>query len=342
MLRTGIVIDPRYEAHDPGPGHPERPARLAALRAALDRCDRSGLVRIEPRAATTEDLALVHDPGYLGEVASSSTHERFAFDADTWVSAASHGTARLAAGGVLALADAVMAGEVDNGLACVRPPGHHAEADRAMGFCLFNNVAVAARHLQRRHRVERVMIVDWDVHHGNGSQHVFDEDPTVLYLSLHQYPFYPGTGSLHEVGRGRGLGATVNLPLPAGCGDAEYLRLFESVVVPVCRRFAPQFVPVSAGFDAHLRDPLGGMRMTDDGYAAICRVLLRATAEVAGGRCVAVLEGGYDLTALAVSVLRVVDELGGEHLGEELPAATAVESVVEPLIEAHRERWGLA
>jgi acetoin utilization deacetylase AcuC-like enzyme len=341
MLRTGIVIDPRYQAHDPGPGHPERPARLAALCAALDGCDRGGLMRIEPRRASTEDLALVHDPGYLDEVAASSRHERFAFDADTWVSAASYDTARLAVGGVLALADAVMAGEVDNGIACVRPPGHHAEAGQAMGFCLFNNVAVAARHLQRRHRVERVMIVDWDVHHGNGTQHVFEEEPTVLYLSLHQYPFYPGTGSLHEVGRGPGLGATVNLPLPAGCGDAEYLRLFESAVAPVCRRFAPQFVLVSAGFDAHVRDPLGGMRMTDDGYAAICRVLLRAATEVAGGRWVAVLEGGYDLTALAGSMLRVVDELGGERLREALPSAAADPRVVEPLLAAHRERWNL-
>jgi len=342
MLRTGIVIDSRYEAHDPGPGHPERPARLAALRAALDRCDRAGLVRVEARAATDEDLVLVHDPGYLGEVAASANHERFAFDADTWVSPASHETARLAAGGVLALVDAVMAGEVDNGLACVRPPGHHAEAGQAMGFCLFNNVAVAARHLQRRHALKRVMIVDWDVHHGNGTQHLFDDDPEVLYLSLHQYPFYPGTGSLREVGRGRGVGATVNLPLPAGCGDAEYLRLFESVVTPVCRRFSPQFALVSAGFDAHHRDPLGGMRMTEEGFGAICRVLLRAVAEVAGGRCVLALEGGYDLPALTASVLRVVDELGGERLGDALPATTADESVVEPLIAAHRGRWGLA
>jgi acetoin utilization deacetylase AcuC-like enzyme len=341
MLRTGIVIDQRYEAHDPGAGHPERPARIAALSAALGGCKRSGLVRIEPRSASSEDLALVHDPDYLGEVAATSHHEHFAFDADTWVSSASYDTALLAAGGVLALVDAVLAGEVDNGLASVRPPGHHAEAGKAMGFCLFNNVAVAARHLQRRHDVDRVMIVDWDVHHGNGTQHLFDDDPTVLYLSLHQYPFYPGTGSLHELGRGRGAGATVNLPLPAGCGDAEYLQLFESVVAPVCRRFSPQFVLVSAGFDAHLRDPLGGMRMTDGGYAAISRVLLRAVAEVAGHRCVVVLEGGYDLTALAASVLRVVDELGGERLGEALPSPAADPRVVDPLIAAHRQRWNL-
>jgi acetoin utilization deacetylase AcuC-like enzyme len=342
MLRTGIVIDPRFEAHDSGAGHPERPARITTLSAALVGCSRSGLVRIEPRSASIEELALVHDSDYVGKVAASSRHERFAFDADTWVSSASYETALLAAGGVLALVDAVLAGEVDNGLACVRPPGHHAEAGQAMGFCLFNNVAVAARHLQRRHGVERVMIVDWDVHHGNGTQHLFDDDPTVLYLSLHQYPFYPGTGSLHEIGRGRGAGATVNLPLPAGCGDAEYLRLFESVVAPVCRRFAPQFVLVSAGFDAHLRDPLGGMRMSDGGYAAITRVLLRAVAEVAGHRCVAALEGGYDLTALAGSALRVIDELGGERLSEALPSPAADPHVVDPLIAAHRERWGLA
>ncbi|HQN96484.1 MAG TPA: histone deacetylase [Thermoanaerobaculales bacterium] len=342
MLRTGIVIDRRYEAHEPGAGHPERPERIAALRAALDGCERGGLLRVEPRAATTEELALVHDPGYLDQVAASAAHQRFAFDGDTWVSSASHHTARLAAGGVLALVDAVMAGEVDNGFACVRPPGHHAEADRAMGFCLFNNVAVAACHLQRRHGLDRVMIVDWDVHHGNGTQHTFDDDPAVLFLSLHQHPFFPGTGGVREVGRGRGEGATVNLPLPAGCGDAEYLRLFESVVDPVCRRFAPQFVLVSAGFDAHRDDPLAGMRMTEQGFGAICRLLLRATAEVAGHRCVAVLEGGYELRALTASVLRVVDELGGERLTEALPSPPADSRVVDPLIAAHRERWGLS
>jgi acetoin utilization deacetylase AcuC-like enzyme len=185
------------------------------------------------------------------------------------------------------------------------------------------------------------MIVDWDVHHGNGTQHLFDDDPTVLYLSLHQYPFYPGTGSVHELGRGAGAGATVNLPRPAGCGDAEYLRLFEAIVAPVCRRFVPDFVLISAGFDAHRRDPLGGMRMSDDGYAAIARVLLRAAAEVAGHRCVAVLEGGYDLTALSGSVLRVVEEMGGERLSEALPSPAADPRVVDPLIAAHRDRWNL-
>ena len=309
MLRTGIVVDQRFEAHDPGPGHPERPARLATLRAALEGCDRSRLVRLEPRAATTADLTLVHDAAYLGEVAASAHHERFAFDADTWVSAASHDTARLAAGGVLALVDAVMAGEVDNGFAGVRPPGHHAEADRAMGFCLFNNVAVAARHLQRRHGVERVMIVDWDVHHGNGTQHLFDDDPSVLFLSLHQYPFYPGTGSVHEVGRGAGVGATVNLPLPAGCGDPEYLALFQAVVAPVCRRFAPQVVLVSAGFDAHVADPLAHLRVTTAAYAEATRIVGGIAREHAGGRLVSLLEGGYELHALADAVAAHVETL---------------------------------
>jgi acetoin utilization deacetylase AcuC-like enzyme len=342
MLKTGVLIDPRFEAHDPGDWHPERPERIAALRAALDGTRRDGLVAVEPRSASDEDLGLVHAPGYVAAVAASSRHERYAFDPDTWVSPASHATARLATGGVLAVVDAVMAGEIDNGFAFVRPPGHHAESDHARGFCLFNSIAVAARHLQRRHAIERVMIVDWDVHHGNGTQHAFEDDPSVLYLSLHQFPFYPGTGALGEVGRGAGTGTTVNLPLPAGCGDPESLELFQRVVSPVCRHWQPQFVLVSAGFDGHVRDPLAGMRMTTDGYGAICRVLLRACREVAGDRVAAVLEGGYDLAALTACAIRVLDEMAGEHLDEPLPDTQADPMVVERLVAAHRARWNLS
>jgi len=341
MLRTGVLIDPRYRAHDPGDWHPERPERIAALQAALEGFERPDLLPVAPRTATDDDLALVHDRRYLEMVAESSRHERFAFDPDTWVSPASHATARLAAGGVLAMVDAVIAGEIDNGFAFVRPPGHHAEADHARGFCLLNSIAVAARHLQRRHGLERVMIVDWDVHHGNGTQHVLEDDPAVLYLSLHQFPHFPGTGSLAEVGRGRGSGFTVNLPLPAGCGDGEHQWLFSRVVDPICRQFEPQFVLVSAGFDGHRRDPLAGMRMSADGYGAICRILLRACSAVAANRCVAVLEGGYDLTALTTCALRVLDEMGGERLGEPLPDVQADTGIVEPLIRAHRQYWDL-
>lgn len=341
MLRTGVLIDRRYQAHDPGDWHPERSGRIAALRAALEIYHRPGIVPIEPRMATDDDLTLVHERGYIEAVAASSRHERFSFDPDTWTSSESHATARLATGGVLAVVDAVMAGHIANGFAFVRPPGHHAEAGQARGFCLFNSIAVAARHLRLRYGLERVMIVDWDVHHGNGTQHVFDDDPSVLYLSLHQYPHFPGTGTVGENGRGAGTGFTVNLPMPAGCGDDEQLELFLRVVEPICRQFAPQFVLVSAGFDGHHRDPLAGMRMSTDGYGTISRVLLRSCAEAAEGRCVATLEGGYDLAALTASALRVLDEMGCERLDEPPPDAAADPAIVEPLIEAHRQYWDL-
>lgn len=341
MLRTGVLIDARFEAHEPGGWHPERPERIAALRDALAGRHRDGLVPLAVRAAADDDLLLVHTLEHVRAVRDSARHERFAFDPDTWTCPASEATARLAVGAVLAAVDAVMADEVDNAFALVRPPGHHAEADEPRGFCLFNSVAVAARHLRRRHGLDRVMIVDWDVHHGNGTQHAFEDDPSVLYLSLHQHPHYPGTGALQEVGRGAGRGFTVNLPLPAGCADDEPVALFERVVAPVCRGFAPQLVLVSAGFDGHRNDRLAGMRMTEDGYAAIGRVLLRQCAEVCGHRCVAVLEGGYDLDALTGSVLRVVDEMGGERLTEAVPTARPEAAIIEPLIDAHRPYWEL-
>jgi len=341
MLRTGLVIDRRFQDHDTGWGHPERPARIASLLSALDEGYGREHQHIEPRSATVDEIARVHHRQHIERVAASRDQERSAFDADTPVSAHSYETSLLACGGLLQLVDSVMAGEVDNGFALVRPPGHHAEADRAMGFCLFNNVAVAARHLQQRHGLERVMIVDWDVHHGNGTQHTFEDDPSVLYLSTHQYPFYPGTGAAHQVGLGDGDGRTVNLPLPAGCGDGEFIHAFTNVVEPVCRQFAPQFVLISAGFDAHLRDHLAGMRVSADGFAAMARILLRAAAETAGHRCAAVLEGGYDLEALTESVLRVLDEMTGELLEESLPPTIVDEALFQPILEIQRKYWDL-
>ena len=234
-----------------------------------------------------------------------------------------------------------MAGDTDNGFAMVRPPGHHAEADRAMGFCLFNNVAIAARCLCRRHGLDRVLVMDWDVHHGNGTQHIFAEDPNVLYVSTHQYPFYPGTGRVEEVGAGKGEGFTLNVPLPAGCGDGEYLDAFIRVIDPVCRQFEPQFVLVSAGFDAHLRDPLASMMVSEEGFACLARVLLRVAADHADGRFAAVLEGGYDLDGLRRSVARVLDEMRGERLGEALPATAAECPVVPRVAEVHDRYWNV-
>src|SRR5262245_37091874 len=296
---TGIVLDPRMLAHDPGFGHPERPDRLRVL---LDRFGEAGdLVHLGARAATEEEIARVHAPELLMLAAATARRPRTLLDADTATSPGSYDAARLAAGAVLTLCEAILAGEVANGFALVRPPGHHAERDRAMGFCLFNNVAIAAAWL-RRHGVGRVAIVDWDLHHGNGTQHVFEHDPDVLYVSTHQYPYYPGTGAAEEVGRGAGAGRTLNLPFPAGFGDAEYAHAFSEVVLPILRQFAPDFVLVSAGFDADHRDPLGGMAVTPAGFTAMARACVDLAGECAGGRIAAVLEGGYDLDAIGEGV----------------------------------------
>jgi acetoin utilization deacetylase AcuC-like enzyme len=292
---TAVVTDARMLAHDPGAGHPERADRLRVLQARV--AAERDLVRLGARAATDEELLRAHAPGLVEAVDASATRARTRFDADTATSAASSEAARLAAGSLVALCDAVLDGQVDNGVALVRPPGHHAERDRAMGFCLYNNVAVAA-HALRARGVGRVAIVDWDLHHGNGTQHAFEDDPHVLYVSTHQYPFYPGTGAAHEVGRGAGAGTTCNVPCPAGFGDAEFARLFDEAILPVLRQFGPGFVLISAGFDCDGRDPLGGLRVTPAGIARMARALVQVAGDHAQGRVVAVLEGGYDLGAL--------------------------------------------
>jgi acetoin utilization deacetylase AcuC-like enzyme len=340
MRTVGVVADPRCLEHDAGPWHPERPERLAVLHELLESPRLAGLVRLEARLATPADLELVHTPGHVARVAATDGVDHHAFDPDTHVSARSWEAARVAAGSVLAAADAVMAGEVEAALALVRPPGHHAEADRAMGFCLFNNVAVAARHLQRRHGLARVAILDWDVHHGNGSQRAFADDPTVLYLSSHQFPHYPGSGRLAEVGVGPGEGFTVNLPLPEGAGDAEILDAFERVVEPVVRHFAPDFLLVSAGFDGHVRDPLAGLRISDDGYRAIARRTVALARECCRGRLVAALEGGYDLEALANGVAALLEEMAGLP-GPALSPRPAPTPVVDQALAHHRRHWPL-
>ena len=308
-MRTGLVADVRYLDHDPGAGHVESTERLRVLLDLVDGPLGEGLLRLEPREATDEEVALVHTPEHLARVAASEGRAHVSFDPDTSSCAGTHRAARLAAGGFLALLDAVVAGEARNGIALVRPPGHHAEASHAMGFCFFNNVAIGARHLRERHGVERVMILDWDVHHGNGTQHTFEADPDVLFVSLHQYPFYPGTGSAQETGRGAGAGRTVNVPMSAGAGDAEYAAAFRDVVDPVAREFDPHFVLISAGFDADIRDPLAQIRLTTEAYRKMTRHALSIARDHAEGRLAAVLEGGYDLSALREDVAATIEEL---------------------------------
>jgi acetoin utilization deacetylase AcuC-like enzyme len=304
MGNTGLVYHSAYLEHDMGPGHPESPNRLRAIMQQLEQSSTMArLTKIEARKAEDEWLTQIHSPGYvlsLNRHAPTSGH--VSLDADTSMSPGSLNAAYLAAGGVLAAVDAIMAQEVDHVFCAVRPPGHHAEAGRAMGFCLLNNVAIAARYVQKKYALARVLIVDWDVHHGNGTQHSFEDDASVLFFSTHQYPHYPGTGRGSERGKGEGTGFTVNVPMEAGEGDEEYHTVFLKSLVPAADAFKPEFVIISAGFDAHKDDPLASMGLTEAGYTDLTNIVAGIAKRHAQGRILSSLEGGYNLTALARSV----------------------------------------
>jgi acetoin utilization deacetylase AcuC-like enzyme len=311
-MTVGTVWHDRYLDHA-APGHPERPARLSAIRTALEEAGEwDRLTPVAVRSVDEADLLRVHSAEHLRRVRETAGAGRTVwFDADTYACPASAEAAFLAAGGLCAAVDAVVAGEVDTAFCPVRPPGHHACRSRAMGFCLFNNVAVAARRLQVVHGVQRILIVDWDVHHGNGTQEAFYDDADVLYVSTHQWPHYPGTGGGDQIGRGEGEGATLNYPLPHGAGDEAFLEVIDDAL----RRagdFGPEFALISAGFDAHGDDPLAGLRLTEAAYAEATRRVCGLAAATAGGRVVSTLEGGYDADALGRCAVAHVRALAGD------------------------------
>lgn len=310
MKPTGIVRNGVFLKHEMGAHHPESPRRLEVIYQALEElAPLLNLLEIEPRPATHEELCLNHAGRYVDQIAATAGGRQACLDPDTSTCADSWDAACMAAGGLLNLVGAVIEGTARNGFAFVRPPGHHAEHSRAMGFCLFNNVALAARYAMKSYGLQRVAIVDWDLHHGNGTQNAFYEESKVLFISTHQSPHYPGTGRVTDVGRGPGEGYTINIPLSAGAGDTEYVEIFHAVVAPALEAFKPELILVSAGFDAHGNDPLGGMGITEEGYEQMVRILMHLAAELCSNRLALTLEGGYDLFALRESVARVVSSL---------------------------------
>lgn len=340
-METAYVYDPIYLKHN-RPSHPENARRLERIMETLD--DRGLLDRLrllEPRPATEEELLHVHTRRHLQHVEEVAQRGGGYLDPDTYVSTQSFEAALMAAGGLVHAVEKVLDGEIANAFALVRPPGHHATAGRAMGFCLFNNVAVAAQAAAAREGIERVFIVDFDVHHGNGTADTFASDPDVFYVSTHQYPYYPGTGAKEDIGRGAGAGSTLNVPLPRNVGDDGYTRIFETLVRPVAERFNPDLILVSAGYDAHWDDPLAQMSLSLTGYAALVRTLVELADQVCEGRLVLTLEGGYQLDVLSHGVLNAFYALLGEEtvidpLGPAPRPEPSIEALIDDLKKLHQ------
>jgi len=313
MMVTRLYTHPACLTHDMGAGHPESPARLTSILAALKAPEFAELDWAEAPPATFEQIMRAHPPAFIeGVLAAVPAAGLVALDADTILSPGSGVAALCAAGALTTAVDAVARGEIANAFCAVRPPGHHAEASIAMGFCIFNNVAIGARYVQRKYGVRRVLIVDWDYHHGNGTQEAFYQDGSVFYFSTHHYGAYPGTGSAEETGAGKGAGKILNVPLPPGASDAQIVEAFQTKLVPAARNFKPDFILISAGFDGMQNDLLGVFNITPAGFAAITRIVVELSKELCRGRIVSVLEGGYRLDGLAESVLAHVQVLREE------------------------------
>jgi acetoin utilization deacetylase AcuC-like enzyme len=301
--KTGFIYHPDYLKHDTGNAHPEGSRRLVHLLEHLESTDTmSELELIEPHNPSAKWIKLIHSPEYIKSIEEACKNGIEMLDADTTISQDSYDVALLAIGGVLAGVDAVVQKKVRNAFCAIRPPGHHAERERAMGFCIFNNIAVASRYIQKKHELNKVLIVDWDAHHGNGTQNAFYQDSTVYYFSIHQFPHYPGTGKEDETGDGEGTGFTLNMPMAAGSGDVEYLEAFQNILYPAAQQFSPDFILISAGFDGHKDDPLSNLNLSTEGYEKLTRTVLNLAEECCEGRLISILEGGYNLKAFCESV----------------------------------------
>lgn len=325
-VQTGLVFDHAFRRHDPGEGHPEHPARYLALSEAFKRADfLQTLARIPARVATQEDLHLAHTQHYLKVVQHDAARgARILSTGDTVIGESTLEVAQLAAGAGMAAVDAVCEGRVRNVFAAVRPPGHHATASRGMGFCVYNTVAIAARYALKAYGVDGILIIDWDVHHGNGTQDIFYEDPGVLFFSIHQWPWYPGTGAADETGAGAGQGTTMNCPFPAGTGRGPVLEAFRKKLMPAANSFRPGLVLISAGFDSRRGDPLGRFTLSDGDFVEMTEIALEIADKHAGGRVVSILEGGYSLNGLASAAVAHVGALSGRAEARRPPRQSAL------------------
>jgi acetoin utilization deacetylase AcuC-like enzyme len=343
-FKTAVVKDEIYLQHLTGDFHPESHHRLEVLYHMLQDEEFRGKVKVlTPRPATREELALNHSLNYIDRIASTAGHPYTMLDPDTTTSPLSWEAAQMAVGGVLLAIDKVVEGEVSNAFALVRPPGHHAEKNRGMGFCLFNNVAIAAHYARQKYQLDRILIVDWDLHHGNGTQNAFYEDPHVLFFSTHQYPYYPGSGSFEEVGKGKGRGFTINVPLPGGQGDQDFAYIYRKILKSIASAYEPQLVLVSAGYDIYFQDPLGAMNVTPEGFATLTSLVLDIAQFSCQGKVIVLLEGGYHLNGLRDSVKATLRELMGDSILDSSPKGAemlnSTEKVIDKVREYHKAFW---
>ena len=342
--KAALVKDEIYLQHLTGDYHPESHHRLEVVYEMLDDKEMQRKFKIlSPRPATQEELEFNHSVNYINQVASTAGRSFSMLDPDTTTSPRSWEVAQMAVGGVLVAIDKVMEGEVKNAFALVRPPGHHAERNKGMGFCLFNNIAIGAHYARQKYLLDRILIVDWDLHHGNGTQNAFYEDPHIVYFSTHQYPYYPGSGGIDEDGRGKGKGFTVNVPFPGAQGDPDFAGTYQEILKPIASEYKPQLILVSAGYDIYFQDPLGAMKVTPEGFATLTSLIMDMAQSNCQGRLVITLEGGYHLNGLRDSVKATLRELIGESIlsgsKREGRKLSSTEKIIEKVKEVHKAFW---